>query len=213
MGLMWGFRRSAGSSGTTLPHSPGRTQLREPKMTQALPVFGKRTVARGTTVRDDQRRDHSDPARYHQGVAELWDPGADGVLRLPSGRLLRGRGLSRPAPAGLAGPVPEFALYLLGQEPPAVDWPSRWVRWPDFRLPADRAAAREAFEEAWRRAESERVEVACAGGRGRTGTALACIAVLDGVPPAEDVGSVRTHPSPHAVETPWQAHFVRRFAR
>ena len=146
-------------------------------------------------------------------MAVLWDPDADGVLRLPSGRLLRGRGLSRPTPDGLVGPTPEFALYLLGQEPPPVDWPSRWVRWPDFRLPADRAAARDAFAEAWRRAESERVEVACAGGRGRTGTALACIAVLDGVPPDEAVGYVRAHYSPHAVETPWQARFVRRFTR
>jgi len=132
-------------------------------------------------------------------------------LRLPSGRLLRGRGLSRPAPS--AGPIPEFALYLLGEEPPPVDWPSRWVRWPDFRLPADRAAARDAFEEAWRRAESERVEVACAGGRGRTGTALACIAVLDGVAPTDAVDYVRANYSPHAVETPWQARFVRRFGR
>ena len=37
-----------------------------------------------------------------------------GVLRLPSGRLVRGRGLSRPLPEG---PAPAFGLYLLGRDP------------------------------------------------------------------------------------------------
>jgi hypothetical protein len=141
-------------------------------------------------------------------VAE-WESGA-GVLRLPSGRLVRGRPLSRPLPPG---PVPDFGLYLLGKPPPAVDWPSRWVRWPDFSLPADPPDAREALAEAWRRAADERVEVACAGGRGRTGTALACLAVLDGVDPADAVRFVRAGYSPRAVETPGQRRFVARFPR
>ncbi|KUJ69789.1 protein phosphatase [Streptomyces albus subsp. albus] len=137
-----------------------------------------------------------------------WEPTTAGVLRLPSGRLVRGRGLSRPLPPG---PVPVFAVYLLGKEPPAVDWESRWVRWPDFWLPSDRAAAGAALREAWSRAEHERVEVACAGGQGRTGTALACLAVLDGVPRHEAVAYVRRHYAPRAVETPWQRRFVSRF--
>ncbi|MFF1874961.1 protein phosphatase [Streptomyces sp. CB03911] len=137
-----------------------------------------------------------------------WDASTAGVLRLPSGRLVRGRGLSRPLPPG---PEPQFALYLLGHPPPPVGWEARWVRWPDFRLPADREAARAALLELWERAPDERVEVACAGGRGRTGTALACLAVLDGVPPREAVGYVREHYSRHAVETPWQRRHVRRF--
>ncbi|MEY9932700.1 hypothetical protein ABH926_007351 [Catenulispora sp. GP43] len=141
-------------------------------------------------------------------MGHLWDPTADDVLRLPSGRLLRGRGLRNPMPEG---PEPAFALYLLGKEPPAVPWESRWIRWPDFRLPADKPAAREGFAEAWRRCETERVEVACGGGRGRTGTALACIAVLDGVPPESAVAYVREHYSPQAVETPWQRRFVAAF--
>ena len=56
------------------------------------------------------------------------------------------------------------------------------------------------------------VEIACGGGRGRTGTALACLAVLDGVPPTEAVRYVRDHYAPDAVETPWQRRYVRRFA-
>ncbi|MFE4357884.1 protein phosphatase [Kitasatospora sp. NPDC056800] len=137
-----------------------------------------------------------------------WDPTTPGLLRLPSGRLLRGRGLGKPLPPG---PQPDFGLYLLGR-PPHVDWPSRWVRWPDFRLPTDRTDATDAFREAWERSATERVELACAGGRGRTGTALACIAVLDGVPAAEAVAYVREHYSRHAVETPWQRKFVERLA-
>ncbi|HEY3687874.1 MAG TPA: protein phosphatase [Streptosporangiaceae bacterium] len=141
-------------------------------------------------------------------MTELWTPGAPGVLRLPSGRLVRGRGLRDPLPDG---PEPAFGLYLLGRRPPAMPWESRWLRWPDFRLPADRAAAAEAFRDAWRRAEGERVELACGGGRGRTGTALACLAVLDGVPRAEAVAYVRANYSRHAVETPWQRRYVARF--
>lgn len=138
-----------------------------------------------------------------------WAPDAPGVLELPSGRRVRGRGLRRPPPAG---PEPTFAVYLVGRPPAPVAWESRWLRWPDFRLPADRTLAGELFREAWRRAESERVELACGGGRGRTGTALACLAVLDGVPPAEAVGFVRRRYDRHAVETPWQKRYVRGFA-
>lgn len=141
-------------------------------------------------------------------MATGWDEETPGVLRLPSGRLVRGRGLSRPLPDG---PEPTFGVYLLGTLPPPVPWRSAWVRWPDFRLPSDRAAARAAFVEALEQAERERVEFACAGGHGRTGTALACLAVLDGVPADEAVDYVRTHYDPHAVETPWQRRYVRRF--
>lgn len=145
---------------------------------------------------------------------QSWDPTDAGVLRLPSGRLVRGRALRRPLPAG---PVPTYAVHLLGRRPPEVPWDARWLRWPDFWLPSDRAQAREILTEVWARAgteraeHSERVEIACGGGRGRTGTALACLAVLDGVPPPHAVDFVRRHYDPHAVETPWQRRYVLRF--
>lgn len=139
-----------------------------------------------------------------------WEPGAPGVLVLPSGRTVRGRGLRRPLPDG---PLPDLGVHLLGRPPEPVPWESRWVRWPDFRLPADRAEAVRVLREAYDRAASGRVEVACGGGRGRTGTALACLAVLDGVPPGEAVAHVRRHYDKRAVETPWQRRWVLRFPR
>ncbi|MBH1937544.1 protein phosphatase [Streptomyces sp. AV19] len=141
-------------------------------------------------------------------MSETWDDTAPGVMKLPSGRLVRGRGLRRPLPDG---PEPAFAVYLLGKQTPQVSWDSYWLRWPDFRLPADDRQARAVLHEVWERAAAERVEVACGGGRGRTGTALACLAVLDGVPAEEAVGYVRRHYDARAVETPWQKRYVRRF--
>ena len=138
----------------------------------------------------------------------LWRPGEAGVVRLPSGRLVRGRGLRDRMPSGHP---PAFGVYLLGHEPPEFGWESRWVRWPDFRLPVDPPYALEVLREAWQRARTERVEIACDGGVGRTGTALACLAVLDGVAPREAVRFVREHYHPRAVETPWQKRFVARF--
>jgi hypothetical protein len=42
--------------------------------------------------------------------------------------------------------------------------------------------------------------------------ALACLAVLDGVPGDPAVGYVRAHYAQRAVEMPWQRHFVERFS-
>jgi protein-tyrosine phosphatase len=110
-----------------------------------------------------------------------------------------------------AGAIPTYGVYLLGNPPPEFGWESKWLVWPDFRLPKDRTEARSVLAEVLERAASERVEIACAGGRGRTGTALACLAVLDGVKASEAVGFVRANYDSRAVETPWQKRFVRRF--
>ena len=139
----------------------------------------------------------------------MWEPGP-GVVELPDGARLRGRSLRRaPVPV----PSPEWGLYLLAAEPPHTPCPARWVRWPDFRLPSDRADAADAFAEAHRRAlAGERVVVAGGGGRGRTGTALACIAALAGVE-GDPVAWVRERYDRRAVETPWQRRYVRAFSR
>lgn len=138
-------------------------------------------------------------------------PDGPGVLVLPSGLRIRGRGLDAPAPSG---PDPDLALHLLdAPADPAPPWPAIWVDWPDFGLPRDPAAALAALARARERAAAERVELACAGGCGRTGTALAALAVLDGVPAAEAVALVRAGYRPDAVETAAQEAFVRGLAR
>ena len=129
-------------------------------------------------------------------------------MPLPSGRLVRGRGLRIDNPYK---PDPEFAVYVVGSALYGVTWEYRWVDWPDFGLPANPAALRENLVEALARSSIERVEVGCVGGRGRTGTALACLAVLDGAPAADAVAYVRQHYSLDAVETMEQASFVVDF--
>ncbi|MEO6956016.1 MAG: hypothetical protein ABI137_04665 [Antricoccus sp.] len=134
---------------------------------------------------------------------------AEGVVRLPDGAVLRGRGV-RVRPVG--APLPDWSLLLLGTRPDDVDWPHWWLRWQDFSVPSDRAAARAAFAEAHRRAlAGELVEVACAGGLGRTGTAIACIAQFAGVSAREAVRWTRQHYDPRAIETPWQRRYIRHF--
>ncbi|RDI23296.1 protein-tyrosine phosphatase [Rhodococcus sp. AG1013] len=139
---------------------------------------------------------------------ETWDPETPGVLRLPSRRLVRGRGLRNPLPTG---GIPHFGVYLQGGEPPPVEWESRWVRWRDFWLPSDREAFVPTLRELLKRSEIERVEIACSGGFGRTGTAMSCLAVLDGVPVDKAVDYVRENYSRRAVEMPWQKRFITRF--
>jgi len=129
-------------------------------------------------------------------------------MALPSGRLIRGRGLRIDNPYK---PDPEFAVYLAGSDLYGVTWEYRWVDWPDYGLPANPAELRGTLTEALARSPAGRVEVGCIGGRGRTGTALACLAVLDGTPAAEAVAYVRQHYSPDAVETLEQASFVADF--
>jgi len=109
-------------------------------------------------------------------------------------------------------PDPDFGVYLLHAPVEGTAWAHRWVEWPDFGIPTDPDAADRTLAEAWRRAADERVEVACIGGLGRTGTALACLAVLDGLAAAAAVPYVRTHYDAGAIETAEQAAYVAGFA-
>ena len=137
-----------------------------------------------------------------------WEIGS-GVVELPDGARLRGRSLRMSA---RSQPRPDWGLYLAGRPSADTPWPGRWLRWPDFWLPLDAHDARAAFQEAHRLAvEGVRVEVACGGGIGRTGTALACIVQLAGVAADDATAWVREHYHPRAVETPWQRRYVKRF--
>jgi protein-tyrosine phosphatase len=136
-----------------------------------------------------------------------WSPGA-GIVEFPDGRRVRGRGLRVTTPE-TSGELPDIGFYLLGKEPPPIAWPSVWIPWPDFRLPESDESAYRSLADAFDRAATERVELACEGGRGRTGTALAVLAVLAGVAPEQAVEWVRAAYSPKAVETPWQKGWIR----
>jgi hypothetical protein len=140
-------------------------------------------------------------------VGAEWEPTTPGVLVLPSGRTVRGCALADIGGAD----SPDFGLHLAATAPPPPSWAWRWIRWRDFRTPPDPVEAREALVDAWDRAGGSRVAVACRGGRGRTGTALACLAVVDGVPADKAVAFVRRCYHPAAVETPWQRRFVQQF--
>ncbi len=128
-----------------------------------------------------------------------------GLVTLPSGLQVRGRRLrASPSPA-------DFTLVLA--RGPAPAWPHRYVRWPDFWVPLDRADALAALHEALGRARwGERVEAACGGGIGRTGTALAALAILDGLPRADAVRWIRDRYHPRAIETPWQRRWLASVA-
>ena len=107
--------------------------------------------------------------------------------------------------------APDFGLYLDGRWSPP--WPHAHVDWPDFGVPADREAATAALADLLARARAgQRVEVGCLGGHGRTGTALALLAVLAGAPPAEAVAWVRAAYCAKAVETAEQAAYVEATA-
>jgi len=143
-----------------------------------------------------------------------------GAIALPDGTLIRGRGRREPLPTG---PSPDFGLYL-GRDPDRPrwirrraawrpDWPADWIDWPDFGAPRHDRLAAAAIERAYLLARAgQRVEVACDGGTGRTGTVLACMAILAGQPTGDAIAWTRRNYRPRAVETPGQKRWVQRFA-
>lgn len=116
-----------------------------------------------------------------------------------------------------AGASPDHGLYLGSRRlrrrhEGGITWTQQWIEWPDFLLPRDSERAVELIREAHDLAHAgHRVEVACGGGVGRTGTVIACLAVLSGLSPADAVVWTRSHYNHRAIETPWQRRWVLRF--
>jgi protein-tyrosine phosphatase len=130
------------------------------------------------------------------------------VITFPDGTRVRASPISERQ---VDDPERAFGLYLDKQWDPT--WEACVIDWPDFGLPEDPEAAAQDIVAAFDRARrGELVEVGCLGGRGRTGTVLACMAVLAGVPGDEAVAWIRQAYRPEAVETPEQEEWVRWFA-
>jgi hypothetical protein len=85
---------------------------------------------------------------------------------------------------------PDFGLYLDKRWRPP--WPHGHLDWPDFGIPDDPVLVVEPLGSLLDRARAgQRVEIGCYGGHGRTGTALACLAILCGQAPGTAASWVR----------------------
>lgn len=128
------------------------------------------------------------------------------IVVFPDGTSVQACGLGQDD-----GLRPDHGLYLDQRWNP--DWPHEHIPWDDFGIPDDPDAAMRTIESVFDRARhGERIQVGCLGGLGRTGTVLACMAVLSGVPGDRAVEWVRANYRPRAVETPEQERFVETFA-
>ncbi len=129
-------------------------------------------------------------------------------VRFPDGTVVTASAL----PERLAdNPGRDFGLYLDAAWRPT--WDAETIDWPDFGVPANPPTAVKAIVAAFDRARrGDRVEIGCLGGRGRTGTVLACMAVLAGIPVDSAVTWVRDSYDARAVETTEQQDWVRWFA-
>ncbi len=106
--------------------------------------------------------------------------------------------------------IPDWGLYL---DP---SWKPRgmagFIEWPDYKLPLDWEAAALMIVDAYRKASTGSwVEVGCIGGHGRTGTVLACMAVLGGLYPEEAIRYIKTEYCSSATDTAAQRWWVEWF--
>ena len=130
------------------------------------------------------------------------------TVRFPDGTTVEALGIRDRQPVK---PGRDYGFYLDARWRPT--WNADVIDWEDFGLPADGEATAEAICTAFSRARhGDRVEVGCIGGLGRTGTVLACMAILAGTAPSQAVRWVRDHYDPAAVETPEQEEWVLWFA-
>jgi len=130
------------------------------------------------------------------------------IVTFPDGSRVRASSI---ADRRVDDPERSFGLYLDPHWEPT--WPADLIEWEDFGLPADAESAARSIESAFARARrGELIEVGCLGGIGRTGTVLACMAVLSGVPREGAVAWVRASYYARAVETPEQEVWVGWFA-
>jgi len=129
-------------------------------------------------------------------------------VRFPDGTVVMACSLAERRESN---PDRDYGLYM------DADWQPTWdahvIPWADFGVPTDDLSAARAIVSAFKRAKAnERLEIGCAGGLGRTGTVLACMAMLAGVPAKDAVGWVRANYNRDAIERPVQERWIRWFA-
>jgi len=132
-------------------------------------------------------------------------------VALPDSTELTGVSFGSASPYARDAP-PDFGLYLDERWRPP--WSHDHLDWPDFGVPDDPYLVVTVLGSLLDRAQAgQRVEIGCYGGHGRTGTALACLAILCGLPPNEAVSWVRSEYCERAVETERQEAFARNLTR
>lgn len=105
---------------------------------------------------------------------------------------------------------PDWGLYASTLWKPL--WRAEFITWDDFGIPSAYEAAFDAIEYAYDLAEAGKlVEVGCMGGHGRTGTILACMAVLDGLDHKDAIAFIRSRFCKDAIETAEQEWYVEWF--
>jgi protein-tyrosine phosphatase len=129
------------------------------------------------------------------------------AVTLPGGITFRAGG----APGRDEEQQPDWGVYA---DACWDNWPGVLLDWPDFGLPGNDDQVFDAIRQAFARARrGEDVIIGCRGGTGRTGTILACLAILGSVPPEFAVAWVRGRYRASAVETVQQEKWItQRFA-
>ena len=108
--------------------------------------------------------------------------------------------------------VPGFGLYADQIWRPVSR--NEFINWPDFSDPAFPKLASQQIISAYNLGSKLNVEIGCIGGHGRTGTMLACMAVLDqGFNPIDAISFARETYCHHAVEAELQEKYVEFFWR
>ena len=137
--------------------------------------------------------------------------GNDGVVEFPSGRRVRGRSWHQPVDeyadisVVLTTATPEefAARNTVAMAPEVI-----LISWPDYRVPRRPQQAYSQLRTVFERAREERVEITCGGGVGRTGTALAMLAMIDGMDPEAAITFVQEKYNPESATSHAQRGFL-----
>ncbi len=155
---------------------------------------------------DDDPAQCADPDHEHQQFAVHVHVS---VVVLPDGTRVTAVSFDARDPYTRDGP-PDYGLYLDPRWAPP--WRHDHLDWPDFGVPEDpRPVAAALGQMLGRGRGGDRVELGCSGGHGRTGTALACLAIMCGHPAGDAVAWVRASYCADAIETAQQEAFVAGF--